>query len=312
LVPAIVVPVSLIGTFGAMYLLDYTLDNFSLMALTIATGFVVDDAIVVMENTARHIEDGMSPMKAALQGAQEVGFTVVSMSLSLVAVFIPFDLMGGIVGRLFREFTITLSVSILISLVISLTTTPMMCSRLLRYEPNKKLTRFGEAFERGFQSMRAGYERTLGWALDHRRLMMLILLVTVGLNIYLYVVVPKGFMPQQDTGQIQGGMRGDAFSSFQLMKSKLQQVAAIIQADPAIQAVTGSVGSAGFGPGGSASASLSVTLKPLRRHGGRDHCPPATQTQQGDRRRDLPPGRAGPRRPGWPLGELAIPIHPVG
>jgi multidrug efflux pump len=262
LVPALVVPVSLIGTFGAMYLLDYTLDNFSLMALTIATGFVVDDAIVVMENTARHIEDGMTPMKAALQGAQEVGFTVVSMSLSLVAVFIPFDLVGGIVGRLFREFTITLSVSILISLVISLTTTPMMCSRLLRHEPNKKLTRFGEAFERGFQAMRAGYERTLGWALDHKRLMMLILLVTVGLNVYLYIAVPKGFMPQQDTGQIWGGMRGDAFSSFQLMKSKLQQVAAIIQHDPAVDAVTGSVGSGGFGPGGSASASVSVTLKP--------------------------------------------------
>ena len=262
LVPALVVPVSLIGTFGAMYLLDYTLDNFSLMALTIATGFVVDDAIVVMENTARHIEDGMTPMKAALQGAQEVGFTVVSMSLSLVAVFIPFDLVGGIVGRLFREFTITLSVSILISLVISLTTTPMMCSRLLRHEPNKKLTGFGEAFERGFRAMRAGYERTLGWALDHKRLMMLILLVTVGLNVYLYIAVPKGFMPQQDTGQIWGGMRGDAFSSFQLMKSKLQQVAAIIQHDPAVDAVTGSVGSGGFGPGGSASASVSVTLKP--------------------------------------------------
>ena len=262
LVPALVVPVSLIGTFGAMYLLDYTLDNFSLMALTIATGFVVDDAIVVMENTARHIEGGMTPMRAALQGAQEVGFTVVSMSLSLVAVFIPFDLMGGIVGRLFREFTITLSVSILISLVISLTTTPMMCSRLLRHEPNKKLTRFGAAFERGFQAMRAGYERTLGWALDHRRLMMLILGVTVGLNIYLYIEVPKGFMPQQDTGQIQGGIRGDAFSSFQLMKAKLQEVAGLIQKDPAVAAVTGQVGAGGFGPGGSAAANVSVTLKP--------------------------------------------------
>jgi multidrug efflux pump len=263
LVPALVVPVSLIGTFGAMYLLDYTLDNFSLMALTIATGFVVDDAIVVMENTARHIEAGMAPMKAALQGAREVGFTVVSMSLSLVAVFIPFDLAGGIVGRLFREFTITLSVSILISLVISLTTTPMMCSRLLRHEPNKKLTRFGAAFERRFRAMRAGYERSLGWALDHRRLMLLILLVTVGLNIYLYIAVPKGFLPQQDTGQIWGGMRGDAFSSFQLMKSKLQEVTSIVQHDPAVAAVTGSVGSGGFGPGGSAFATFSVTLKPL-------------------------------------------------
>jgi len=262
LVPAIVVPVSLIGTFAPMYLLDYTLDNFSLMALTIATGFVVDDAIVVMENTMRHIEDGMMPMRAALVGAREVGFTVVSMSLSLVAVFIPFDLTGGIVGRLFREFTITLSVSILISLVISLTTTPMMCSRLLRRE-HGDLTRFGRAFERLFVSMRTGYERTLAWALDHRRIMGLIWFVTVGLNIYLYVAVPKGFMPQQDTGQLFGGIRGDAFSSFQLMKSKLQEVASIIQHDPGVQVVTGSVGAGGFGPGGGASANVSVTLKPL-------------------------------------------------
>jgi multidrug efflux pump len=269
LVPAIVVPISLIGTFAAMYLLDYTLDNFSLMALTIATGFVVDDAIVVMENTTRHIEDGMTPMRAALVGAREVGFTVVSMSLSLVAVFIPFDLTGGIVGRLFREFTVTLSVSILISLVISLTTTPMMCSRLLRRE-HHGLTRFGKAFERFFTSMRQGYERTLGWALDHRRIMMLILLVTVGLNVFLYIKVPKGFMPQQDTGQIQGGLRGDAFTSFQLMKAKLQEVATLIQNDPGVAAVTGSVGGGGgFGPGSGsgATASVSVTLKPLSERG---------------------------------------------
>ena len=265
LVPAVVVPISLIGTFAAMYLLDYTLDNFSLMALTIATGFVVDDAIVVMENTMRHIEEGMTPMRAALVGAREVGFTVVSMSLSLIAVFIPFDLTGGIVGRLFREFTITLSVSILISLVISLTTTPMMCSRLLRRE-HGKLTRFGRAFERFFTSMRGGYERTLGWALDHRGIMWFILVVTIGLNIYLYIAVPKGFMPQQDTGQIQGGIRGDAFTSFQLMKAKLQQVATIVQNDPGVLAVTGSVGGGGgFGPGSGsgATASVSVTLKPL-------------------------------------------------
>ena len=266
LVPALVVPVSLIGTFGAMYLLDYTLDNFSLMALTIATGFVVDDAIVVMENTTRHIEDGMSPMQAALLGAKEVGFTVVSMSLSLIAVFLPFELAGGIVGKLFREFTITLSVSILISLVISLTTTPMMCSRLLRREHKQKLTWFGRGFERVFQGMRGGYERSLGWALDHRRMMLLVLVVTIGLNVYLYIVVPKGFMPQQDTGQLHGGVRGDAFSSFQLMKAKLQTVASLIQNDPGVEAVTGSVGGGGgFGPGsgGNATASLSVTLKPL-------------------------------------------------
>jgi len=263
LIPALVVPVSLIGTFGAMYLLGYTLDIFSLMALTIATGFVVDDAIVVMENTTRHIEGGMSRMSAALLGAREVGFTVVSMSLSLVAVFIPFMFAGGIVGRIFREFTVTLSVSILISLVISLTTTPMMCSLLLERESTREPSRFGRAFERGFGRLRRGYERTLDWALHHPRTVMLLLCATVGLNIYLYVVIPKGFFPQQDTGQLQGGIRGDAQSSFQLMKRKLQEVAAIVQADPAVNTVTGSVGSGGFGPGGGASANVTIALKPL-------------------------------------------------
>jgi len=267
LIPAVVVPISLIGTFGAMYLLGYTLDNFSLMALTIATGFVVDDAIVVMENTSRHIEAGMGRMQAALRGAQEVGFTVVSMSLSLIAVFIPFQLTGGLVGRLFREFTVTLSVAILISLVISLTTTPMMCSRLLGRDRDRKPTRLGAAFERVFQSWRENYERTLGWALDHPRLMMVFLLATVCLNVFLYFVIPKGFFPQQDTGQIRGAVRGDADASFQLMKGKLQQVAAIIQKDPAVASVTGTVGGGGgFGPGSGgsgASASVTVTLKPL-------------------------------------------------
>ena len=264
LIPALVVPVSLIGTFGAMYLLGYTLDNFSLMALTIATGFVVDDAIVVMENTTRHIEGGMSRMSAALLGAREVGFTVVSMSLSLVAVFIPFMFAGGIVGLIFREFTMTLSVSILISLVISLTTTPMMCSLLLVRENTRKSSRFAQAFERGFERLRRGYERTLGWALHHPRTIVLLLFATIGLNVYLYIVIPKGFFPQQDTGQLQGGIRGDASTSFQLMKRKLQEVAAIIQADPAVKTVTGSVGGGGFGPsGGSASANVTIALKPL-------------------------------------------------
>jgi multidrug efflux pump len=262
LIPAVVVPISLIGTFGAMYLLGYSLDNFSLMALTIATGFVVDDAIVVMENTTRHIEEGMSRMQAALQGASEVGFTVISMSLSLIAVFVPFQLAGGIVGKLFREFTVTLSVAILISLVISLTTTPMMCARLLGRDSERKPTWFAAAFERNFQRLRAGYERTLGWSLDHRRLMMLFLLATVCLNVYLYIVIPKGFFPQQDTGMIFGGMRGDAAASFQLLKSKLQQVAGILQKDPAVQSVSGSVGGGGFGPGGGASANVQLTLKP--------------------------------------------------
>ena len=263
LIPALVVPVSLIGTLGAMYLLGYTLDNFSLMALTIATGFVVDDAIVVMENTTRHIEAGMSRLDAALLGAREVGFTVVSMSLSLVAVFIPFMFAGGIVGLIFREFTVTLSVSILISLVISLTTTPMMCSLLLVHESTEKSSWFGRAFERGFGRLRQGYERTLGWALLHPRSVVLLLFATVGLNIYLYIVIPKGFFPQQDTGQLQGGIRGDASSSFQFMKRKLQEVAAIIQADPAVSTLTGSVGGGGFGPSSGASANVNIALKPL-------------------------------------------------
>ncbi len=266
LIPAIVVPVSLIGTFGAMYLLGYTLDNFSLMALTVATGFVVDDAIVVMENTTRHIEAGMTRTAAAFLGAQEVGFTVVSMSLSLVAVFTPFVLVGGIPGRLFREFAMTLSVSILISLVISLTTTPMMCSLLLQSKRDHQSTRFGRAFERGFEQLRRNYAATLDWALRHRRTMISIFWATIALNIFLYIVIPKGFLPQQDTGQLQGGIRGDASSSFQLMKGKLQEVAGIIQADPAVSTVTGSVGAGGFGPfgGGGASANLTIALKPLK------------------------------------------------
>ena len=265
LIPALVVPVSLIGTFGAMYLLGYTLDNFSLMALTVATGFVVDDAIVVMENTTRHIEGGMTRMSAALLGAREVGFTVVSMSLSLVAVFIPFMFAGGIVGLIFREFTVTLSVSILISLVISLTTTSMMCSLLLERKNSNRLSRFGQAFDRGFARLRLHYERTLDWALRHPRTMMWVLCATIGLNVCLYIVIPKGFFPQQDTGQLQGGIRGDASSSFQFMKRKLQEVAALIKADPAVDTVTGSVGGGGFGPsgGGGANANLTIALKPL-------------------------------------------------
>jgi multidrug efflux pump len=263
LIPAVVVPVSLIGTFGAMYLLGYTLDNFSLMSLTIATGFVVDDAIVVMENTTRHIEAGMTRMRAALLGAREVGFTVVSMSLSLVAVFVPFMFSSGIVGLIFREFIVTLSVAILISLVISLTTTPMMCSLLLQRNVQRKISRFGRAFESGFESLRLEYLRTLEWALDHRRIMLSILIATVALNFFMYVIIPKGFFPQQDTGQLQGGLRGDATSSFQLMKTKLKEVAKIIQDDPAVSTVTGSVGASGFGPSSGPTANVTIALKPL-------------------------------------------------
>jgi multidrug efflux pump len=270
LIPAIAVPVSLIGTFGIMYLLGFNVDNYSLMALTIATGFVVDDAIVVMENTMRHVEDGIPALQAALQGAREVGFTVVSMSLSLIAVFIPFMLAGGIIGILFREFTITLSVAILISLAISLTTTPMMCARLLGTRPgtgrDRPATRFARRFDRGFAVLRGDYERTLAWALRHPRTIMAGLVATVALNVFLIVVIPKGLFPQQDTGQLQGGIRGDATASFQLMKAKLQEAAHVIQADPDVRSVTGTVGGGGFGPfgGGGGNANVSVTLKPLK------------------------------------------------
>jgi multidrug efflux pump len=267
LIPAVAVPVSLIGTFGAMYLLGFSLDNFSLMSLTIATGFVVDDAIVVMENTTRHIEAGMPRMKAAFVGASEVGFTVLSMSLSLVAVFLPLQLMGGIVGRLFHEFTITLTIAIMISLVISLTTTPMMCARLLGRTGAKKPTSwFFRMSEGGFERMRDGYERSLGWAVDRGPLMMLILAATVGLNIYLFIVIPKGFFPQQDTGHMRGTTRADQSTSFQSMKKKMIDVARIIQDDPAVLTVVSNInsgGNGGFGPSGTTTASFNVTLKPL-------------------------------------------------
>ncbi len=266
LIPAVAVPVSLIGTFGAMYLLGFSLDNFSLMSLTIATGFVVDDAIVVMENTTRHIEAGMPRMKAAYVGASEVGFTVLSMSLSLVAVFLPLQLMGGIVGRLFHEFTITLTVAILISLVISLTTTPMMCARLLgRTHKNKPTSLFFRLSEGGFERLRGAYERSLVWAVDRGPLMMLILAATIGLNIYLFIVIPKGFFPQQDTGHMRGTVRADQSTSFQAMKQKMIQAAAIVQADPAVQTVVSNInsGGSGFGPSGTTTASMNITLKPL-------------------------------------------------
>jgi multidrug efflux pump len=259
LVPAVVVPISLIGTFSGMYLLGFSLDNLSLMALTIATGFVVDDAIVVLENISRHVEEGMPRRDAALRGAREVGFTVVSISISLVAVFIPILLMGGIVGRLFREFTATLSLAILISMVISLTTTPMMCALILRLPGERRSPR------RGFMERSVGwYERTLAWSLRHGGWVMLALLITVGLNVLLFTVIPKGFFPQEDTGLITGGIVADQSISFQLMKDKLIQLMNIVQADPAVESVAGFTG-AGSGGGGSQTntGSVYVLLKPL-------------------------------------------------
>jgi multidrug efflux pump len=262
LVPAVVVPVSIIGTFAGMYLLGYSLDNLSLMALTIATGFVVDDAIVVLENIIRYIEAGVPRREAALRGAREVGFTVVSISLSLIAVFIPILLMGGIVGRLFREFTMTLSLAILISMMISLTTTPMMCALILRRAPTSASHTARQSF---YERVLCGYERSLAWSLRHGRLVMGSLIVTIALNVLLIVVIPKGFFPQEDTGLITGGIVADQSISFQLMKDKLAQLMDIVQSDPAVESVAGYTG-AGSGGGGNAqtnTGSVYVLLKPL-------------------------------------------------
>ena len=263
LIPAVAVPISLIGTFGIMYLCGYSLDNLSLMALTIATGFVVDDAVVVLENVSRHIEEGLTPFEAAIRGAREVGFTVISMSISLVAVFVPILLMGGIIGRLFREFAVTLSAAILVSLVISLTTTPMMCAYVLRSEIEERPGRLSRFIERMFERLLHFYERTLLWALAHRRIMLAALLGTVALNVYLYVIVPKGFMPQQDTGRIQGNLVADQSISFQAMQQKLASYVAIIRADPAVNHVVAFTGGGGPGGGQRNSAFFFVMLKPL-------------------------------------------------
>ncbi|HEU0117866.1 MAG TPA: efflux RND transporter permease subunit [Alphaproteobacteria bacterium] len=266
LIPTVAVPVSLIGTFGAMYMLGYSLDNLSLMSLTIATGFVVDDAIVVLENITRHIEAGMKPMQAARLGAREVGFTVLSMSLSLIAVFAPILLMGGIVGRLFREFAVTLSVAILISLVVSLTTTPMMCSRLLKHSvpEERKHKKHGllqwiyGASERFFARMQRIYDRVLVKALKYPFLVLLILVATIGLNVYLFMIVPKGFFPQQDTGQLTGMVQADQSISFQLMKQKMVSFVDVVKTDPAVQGV------AAFTGGGTTNSGfMFVTLKDL-------------------------------------------------
>jgi multidrug efflux pump len=258
LVPSVAVPVSLIGTFAAMYMLGYSLDNLSLMALTVATGFVVDDAIVVLENVSRHIEAGVPRIEAAIRGAGEVSFTVISMSISLIAVFIPILLMGGIVGRLFREFAMTLSVAIIMSLAVSLATTPMMCALLLKRTQHDRQGRFHRATERFFDAMLGGYRRTLALALNHPRLVLAILLATVVTNFYLYTIVPKGFFPQQDTGRITGAIQGDQSISFQLMRQKLQQFISIIQKDPAVETVVGFTG------GGQTNGGfVFMSLKPL-------------------------------------------------
>ncbi len=243
IIPGIAVPLSLLGTFGAMYLFGYTLDNLSLMALTISTGFVVDDAIVVIENISRYLEQGMTPFKAALQGAKEIGFTVLSMSTSLTAVFIPILLMGGIVGRLFREFAVTLSVAIGISLVVSLTTTPMLCAKFLR--AHRKDERHNLPYrlsESGFNAIHRAYAKSLAVVLKHPPLTLVITLVTIAISVYLYIIVPKGFFPQQDTGRIGGAIVADQDISFAAMRQKLHQLMAIVQKDPAVDDVEGFTG----------------------------------------------------------------------
>jgi multidrug efflux pump len=260
IIPSVAVPVSLLGTFGVMYLLGYSVNNLSLMALTIATGFVVDDAIVVIENIMRHLEQRTPPREAALRGAQEIGFTVVSITMSLIAVFIPILLMGGIVGRLFREFAVTLAVAVGVSLVVSLTITPMMCAHLLRVYREEERGRLYRSSERVLQWILHLYEITLGWLLRHQRLMLLVTLATVSVTIYLYVYIPKGFFPQPDMGMLVGVIRADQNSSFTYMTQVLRQFMALVGEDPAVENVIGFTG-------GNVSAvntsSMLVTLKPL-------------------------------------------------
>ena len=262
LIPSVSVPLSLLGTFGVMYLLGYTLDNLSLMALTISTGFVVDDAIVVIENITRHLESGLSPFEAAMKGSKEIGFTVLSMSTSLIAVFIPILLMGGIVGRLFREFAVTLSAAILVSLVVSLTTTPMLSAKFLRPHSEGAHGRFYMWGEKGLAWLTTEYERGLRWVLRRQRLVLLITILTFGLNVYLFVLVPKGFFPQQDTGRIGGQIRGQQDVSFDAMKQKVALISAIVQKDPGVENVMSFVGGGGPGGGGGNSGSMFMFLKP--------------------------------------------------
>ena len=261
LVPAVAVVVSLLGTLGVMYAIGFSLNNLSLMALTIATGFVVDDAIVVLENISRHVEKGMPARQAALLGAREVGFTVVSISISLVAVFIPLLFMGGIIGRLFREFAVTLSVAVLISLVVSLTTTPMLVSLLLRNR--SKPGRFADIASRAFDRLQQRYAHSLDWALEHRGTVLLVLMATIGLNVYLMTKAEKGFFPEQDTGSLQGGMRADQSISFQQMQRKITQVVGIIRRDPDVATVVAFTGGARAGGG-----FMFVNLKPRNERAG--------------------------------------------
>jgi multidrug efflux pump len=259
LIPAVAVPVSLVGTFAVMYLLNYSLDNLSLMALTIATGFVVDDAIVVMENISRHLEDGMKPFAAALKGAEEIGYTVFTISISLIAVFIPLLMMGGIVGRLFREFAVTLSTAVFVSMIISLTTTPMMCAYLLKDERKEKHGRLYMASEKFFDGMLSLYSSSLRWVLEHPWPTIVVLIITIALNVVLGFKIPKGFFPVEDTGAIQGSVRGPQDSSFPAMNDSIRQIGEVIKKDSAVANVIAFTG----GGGATNTGSLYIALKPL-------------------------------------------------
>lgn len=262
IIPSIAVPVTLIGTCGVMYLLDYSIDNLSLMALTVATGFVVDDAIVVIENITRHLEAGMSPMQATVLGAREIGSTVVTMSTSLTAVFIPILMMGGIVGRLFREFAVTLTVAILVSMLVSLTVTPMLCSRLLRHDAGARHNLAYRFSEWCFNFILRIYERTLTVVLRHQPITLIVTLATIGLTVHLYMIIPKGFFPQQDTGRLSGQIQGDQQTSFQAMQERLGLFVAAVREDPDVERVLASMGGGGMGGGGTQNvARMFVSLR---------------------------------------------------
>jgi multidrug efflux pump len=263
LIPAVAVPVSLIGTFAVMYLFGYSLDNLSLMALTISTGFVVDDAIVVMENISRHLEDGMEPFAATMLGAKEIGFTVISISISLIAVFIPLLLMGGIVGRLFREFAVTLSTAIIVSMVISLTTTPMMCAHLLKSEHDRKHGRLYNASERFFAWILSLYRRSLRWVLENPGFTLTVLFLIIALNVAIIIKIPKGFFPQQDTGALQGAIRGPQDASYPVLNTALLDAERVINRNAAVANVIGFTGGGGGGGGATNTGNLYIVLKPL-------------------------------------------------
>ena len=307
-IPSVVVPLSLIGTFGVMYLLGYSLDNLSLMALTISTGFVVDDAIVVIENISRYLEQGMNPFHAALKGASEIGSTVLTISISLVAVFIPLLLMGGIVGRLFREFAVTLSVAIAVSMALSLTATPMMCAHLLKQHSEHGW--FYRTSERHFNAVMNAYGRTLTFVLRHSFPTLMVLMGAIALNVYLYIHVPKGFFPQQDNGRLSGSIVADQDTSFQAMDKMLQQLVTIVSADPAVDAVNGFSGGGGFGGGGFNTGRMFANLSPERaqphRGPGDRASPPQAGASSG--RHAVPPGQPGyPRR--RPSERGAVSVH---